>query len=89
VLLGGQSYTGGAFAPHAALHAKAGLRGGHFTRWVALWKQTVDELFAGPTAELAKTHAQRVANAFHARLSGHPEPEVEPGLIVIAPRIAE
>jgi hemoglobin len=89
VLLGGQSYTGGAFAPHAALHAKAGLRGGHFTRWVALWRQTVDELFAGPTAELAKTHAQRVANAFHARLSGHPEPEGEPGLIVIAPRIAE
>jgi hemoglobin len=91
VLLGAQSYTGGAFRPHAALHGKAGLRGGHFTRWLALWSQTVDELFAGPTAELAKAHAQRVAAAFHERLTAHPSPDDGPPpagdvLTVIAPR---
>jgi hemoglobin len=68
ILLGGQSYSGGAFRPHAELHARVRLRKGHFERWLWLWRQTVDELFAGPRAELAKSHAVRVARAFHARL---------------------
>jgi hemoglobin len=76
VLLGASTYSGGAFRPHAELHAKVPLRGGHFVRWVALWNETVDELFAGERALLAKSHAQRVANAFHRRLQGLPE---EPG----------
>lgn len=74
ILLGERTYSGGAFAPHAALNAKVKLRGGHFDRWVWLWTQTVDALFAGPRAELAKHHAQRVARAFHARLNGLPDP---------------
>jgi hemoglobin len=68
VLLGAQSYTGGAFAPHAALNLKVKLRAGHFERWLALWRATVDELFAGDRAEEAKSHALRVAQAFHRRL---------------------
>ncbi len=73
ILLGAQSYGGGAFAPHASLNRKVPLRGPHFERWLALWRQTVDELFAGPRAELAKAHAQRVAHAFHRRLQGLPD----------------
>ncbi|HYZ80122.1 MAG TPA: group III truncated hemoglobin [Solirubrobacteraceae bacterium] len=68
ILLGAQSYAGGAFRPHAVLHTKVRLRAGHFERWLWLWRTTVDALFAGPRAELAKTHAERVARAFHARL---------------------
>ena len=68
ILLGAQSYGGGAFRPHAQLHGKVRLRRGHFERWLALWAGTVDELFAGDRAELAKTHALRVARAFHQRL---------------------
>ena len=68
ILLDAQSYRGGAFAPHAVLHVKAGLRAGHFERWLWLWRLTVDELFAGERAELAKAHADRVAQAFHSRL---------------------
>ena len=68
ILLGAHSYAGGAFAPHAALHMQTPLRGGHFERWLWLWSGTVDELFAGERAELAKSHAQRVARAFHSRL---------------------
>lgn len=68
ILLGAQSYGGGAFRPHAALHARVPLRSGHFERWLVLWRDTVDELFAGERAELAKAHAQRVAHAFHRRL---------------------
>jgi hemoglobin len=72
ILLGSQTYRGGAFAPHAALHAKVPLLKGHFDRWVWLWEQTVDGHFAGERAELAKLHARRVAVAFHARLSARP-----------------
>jgi hemoglobin len=72
VLLGARTYTGGAFGKHAALHVKVPLRAGHFERWLFLWRTTVDELFAGERAELAKRHAERVARAFHGRLAGRP-----------------
>ena len=68
ILLGAQSYAGGAFRPHAEINAQVRLRAGHFERWLWLWRTTVDELFAGERAELAKSHAERVARAFHARL---------------------
>jgi hemoglobin len=72
ILLGAGSYSGGAFAVHANLHARARLQGGHFARWLLLWRTTVDELFAGERAELAKAHAERVAAAFHRRLQSLP-----------------
>lgn len=74
VLLGAKSYAGTPFEPHARLHAKVELRSGHFGRWLALWNETVDELFEGERATLAQAHALRVAQAFHARLQVHPGP---------------
>lgn len=74
VLLGRKTYSGTPFEPHARLHAKANLRAGHFGRWLALWNETVDELFAGERAALAKAHALRVAQAFHRRLQSYPAP---------------
>lgn len=68
ILLGARSYGGGAFAPHAALNARVRLRAGHFERWLLLWRATIDELFVGERAELAKAHALRVAHAFYGRL---------------------
>jgi hemoglobin len=80
ILLGGHSYSGGAFAPHARLNAKVTLRPGHFERWLWLWGMTVDELFAGERATLAKTHARRVATAFYQRLQVPPDQEFSPVL---------
>src|SRR5215204_6437751 len=74
ILLGAQSYGGGAFRQHAELHAKVALREGHFARWLHLWSGTVDELFAGERAELAKAHALRVGQAFSRRLQSLPSP---------------
>ena len=74
ILLGRRSYGGSAFAPHARLHAMVPLEKAHFDRWVKLWSTTVDELFEGERAELAKEHARRVARAFHARLQAFPSP---------------
>ena len=86
ILLGAQSYSGGAFRPHAQLHQKARLRSGHFQQWLNLWRTTVDELFDGPRASLAKSHAERVARAFHSRLETLPSAEDAPappgGLLV-------
>jgi hemoglobin len=68
ILLGAQTYGGGAFRPHAEVHMKSPLRRAHFEQWLRLWFATVDELFAGERAELAKAHALRVGTAFHGRL---------------------
>jgi hemoglobin len=85
ILLGTPSYRGGAFRPHAELHMKVGLREGHFAQWLHLWATTVDELFAGERAELAKAHARRVGHAFLGRLKTLPPadaPPPAPGLTV-------
>ena len=84
LLLGARSYDAGAFHPHARLHAKVELRAGHFQRWLSLWYSTIDELFAGPRAELAKAHAYRLAGAFQSRLAAYPSPadEPSPGFVV-------
>jgi hemoglobin len=68
ILLGAHNYGGGAFRPHVELNFKVPLTRGHFDRWLYLWSKTVDELFAGERAELAKSHANRVAVAFASRL---------------------
>jgi hemoglobin len=83
ILLGARSYGGGAFRPHAELHRQVTLREGHFQQWLQLWTDTVDELFAGPRAELAKAHAQRVARAFLGRLQSLPQHAPPAGGIVV------
>ncbi len=82
VLLGARSYGGGAFRPHIELHMKAPLQHGHFERWLHLWRETVDGLFEGERAELAKAHAARVAAAFESRLRTFDAqgPEFAPGV---------
>src|SRR5919201_3507414 len=82
ILLGAQSYGGGAFRPHAALHMKAPLRRAHFEQWLRLWCAAVDELFAGERAALAKAHARRVAAAFDARLGSIERPAGPSGLTI-------
>jgi hemoglobin len=88
ILLGAGTYTGGAFAPHASLHRRVRLRPGHFDRWLVLWCATVDDLFDGPRAALAKVHAMRVARAFLARVQPIPSasdpvaPDGAPGFVV-------
>ena len=63
-------YQRNALAVHAELHARCPLRTEHFTRWLALWRATVDDHFAGITAELAKTQAERIAWSISRRLLG-------------------
>jgi hemoglobin len=83
ILLGAPSYRGGAFRPHAEIHAQVPLRRAHFDQWLNLWSRTVDALFAGERAELAKAHAVRVASAFHQRLQSIAPPVPTAGGLAI------
>ena len=64
VLINEGSYTGTPLRPH--LHMPIGAA--HFQRWLTLFLATVDDLFEGPVADLAKRNALRMADMFHERI---------------------
>lgn len=70
-------YHGSAVRAHQAVHDRHGLGARHFLRWLSLWKNTVDEMYQGPTAEHAKIQAARVARAMHHRLTGNDSEELD------------
>jgi hemoglobin len=70
-------YRRNALQLHVMLHAKHPLEEQHFERWLAIWIATVDALFAGEKAELAKLQAQRIAGSIHRRLNGRSGSEFE------------
>lgn len=55
------SFKGNPMVPHMQLHEKSPLTKEHFARWQQLFFATVDELFAGEKAELAKQRALSIA----------------------------
>jgi hemoglobin len=70
-------YRRNALQLHYLLHAKHPLEQEHFDRWLQIWLATVDELFAGEKAALAKLQAERIAGSIHRRLSGRSGSEFE------------
>jgi hemoglobin len=64
LLLGTARYRGRPFPKHLPLPIDSS----HFQRWLALFSGTVDELFAGPVAELAKLRAHNIGQVFESRL---------------------
>jgi len=63
-------YRRNALQAHTNLHAMSPLSSEQFGRWVELWDDTVDSLFVGEKAELAKQQAKRVAWSMSRRLIG-------------------
>jgi hemoglobin len=57
VLFGAADYKGQAIAPHINIDRKIPLEQHHFDRWITYWRDTVDQLYAGPNAELIKGKA--------------------------------
>lgn len=68
VLLGTGQYRGNPVQPHLELGTKTALHTAHFERWLALFGQTVDALFAGDRAEMAKMRAQSIATVLQSKL---------------------
>jgi len=60
--------------PHINLHRVARLTKKHFTRWLQLFTATVDELFEGEKAELAKQRALSIATVMQLKLEPAPIP---------------
>jgi hemoglobin len=54
---------------HHALNEKENLRAEHFGRWVRLFSETVDEMFAGERAKLAKMRAVAIAETMRLKFS--------------------
>lgn len=61
VLFGAGNFKGNPMAVHRALARHAPLTPDAFDRWLVLFRETIDELFAGAVAEDAKDRAQRIA----------------------------
>jgi hemoglobin len=60
MMLGEQSYQGNPFQKHMNLPLKQE----HFTRWLELFTETVDENFEGEKAEEIKMRARSIAGVF-------------------------
>lgn len=68
-LLGKPGYKGQTFAAHKALHERAALTEDHFHRWLYLFETTIDALFAGPRADIAKQRARTIARSMRRGLA--------------------
>jgi hemoglobin len=64
ILLGEHTYYGAPFPPHAQLPVEKI----HFERWLFLFKETLDALFEGKTAEEAKWRADKMAEMFQYKI---------------------
>ena len=61
LLLDAVSYSKNVMEVHYTLNHKIPLEEKHFQRWLQLFSETVDELFTGDIASMAKTKAKSIA----------------------------
>lgn len=65
-------YSGGYFGnplkSHQSLHSTINLTTEHFQRWINLFVETVDELFFGEKAEVAKQRAVSIATVMELKI---------------------
>ncbi|MCB9034620.1 MAG: group III truncated hemoglobin [Chitinophagales bacterium] len=76
VLLNGNNYRGNPMLRHIELSEKSALLSEHFERWLVLWKTTIDSLFSGEKAELAKYRADLIAQTMLYKLNAIREGKV-------------
>lgn len=69
VLFQSDTYRKNAMQPHMALHQKSPLEKHHFTTWLGYFSETVDRLFEGEKAQLAKERALSIATVMQIKIS--------------------
>ena len=62
------SYKGNPMKIHIDLNVKEPLKKEHFDQWLSMFNETVDELFHGEKAELAKTRAVSIATVIQIKI---------------------
>lgn len=60
-----REYTGNPFMKHADLPVQQE----HFERWISLFYETLDELFEGAVADVARRRAMIMAHTFYRRMN--------------------
>lgn len=78
VLFRSGGYTGNPLGAHARLVPLTEMGRPQFDRWLTLFCETVDRLFAGPKAEHIKNAAADMANVIYARINRAPDPRFDP-----------
>jgi hemoglobin len=69
ILLDNPVYKKNAMEVHYDLNKKVALKKEHFTSWLHLFTSTVDELYKGKIATLAKTRAKSIADVMLFKMS--------------------
>ena len=69
ILLDNPVYKKNAMEVHYDLNKKFPLEKKHFDAWLFLFNSTVDELFEGKTATMAKTRARSIANLMQFKIN--------------------
>lgn len=72
VLFGTAGFKGNPLAVHRELAQLTPLTSVEFARWVGLFQATVDDLFAGPYADLAKLRATLIAATLERHVASEP-----------------
>lgn len=62
------NYTGNPMTVHIYVNQLTPFKDEHFERWLKLFTSTVDELFIGKKAALAKERAQSIATIMQAKI---------------------
>ncbi|MCK5281470.1 MAG: group III truncated hemoglobin [Cyclobacteriaceae bacterium] len=62
------NYKGNPMKVHVDLNEKVPLKKAHFDQWLSMFNKTVDELFSGEKAELAKTRALSIATVMQIKI---------------------
>lgn len=71
ILFGTLNYGKNAMKPHFELNKKIPFKEQHFKLWLNHFIYTVDSLYSGEKAELAKQRAQSIATIMQIKLSNH------------------
>ena len=69
ILFQKDSYRKNAMQPHMILHQKSPLQKHHFETWLRNFNESIDELFEGENAFLAKEKALSIATVMQIKIS--------------------
>jgi len=62
------NYTGNPMTAHFHIHEKNAFTKAHFTRWLALFQETLNDQFEGQNTELARQRALSIATVMEIKL---------------------
>lgn len=68
VLFSAPGYAGNPVRKHVEVDKRIPLEKEHFDRWLQLWNENIDKLFAGEYADMAKNKASLMANLIHMKV---------------------